>query len=60
LGAALVYWLVPFDLIPDDSVVPGFIDDVIIAASAAKGFMYLCPDSLIARHASGIEARTHA
>jgi hypothetical protein len=54
---ALVYWLVPLDLIPDNSVVPGFVDDLLIAVSAAKGFIYLCPDSLVARHAAAVEAR---
>jgi hypothetical protein len=56
LVGALVYWLIPHDLIPDDNMVPGFIDDVLIAVSAAKGFMYLCPDSLVARHAAAVEA----
>lgn len=60
LGAALVYWLLPFDFIPDNTVMPGFVDDVIIAASAAKGFLYLCPDSLVERHASGLESKVHA
>ena len=60
LAAALAYWLLPFDIIPDKSLMPGFIDDVIVAASAARGFLYLCPDSLVAQHAAGIEAGAHA
>lgn len=56
LAGALLYWLIPQDLIPDDSMVPGFIDDLVIAVSAAKGFIYLCPDSLVARHAVAVEA----
>ena len=57
LALALVYWLVPVDLIPDQSLVPGFLDDLIIAIAAAKGFIYLCPDSLVASHAAEVEAR---
>ena len=56
LALALVYWLVPFDLVPDSSVLPGFADDLVVAVSAAKGFMYLCPDSLVAWHAAAVES----
>ena len=54
---ALVYWLLPFDFVPDDSLLPGFVDDMIIAVSAAKGFMYLCPDSLVEQHASAVQTK---
>jgi uncharacterized membrane protein YkvA (DUF1232 family) len=57
LALALVYWLVPFDLIADKSVVPGFIDDLAVAVVAAKGFVYLCPTSLVAAHAHAVEER---
>jgi uncharacterized membrane protein YkvA (DUF1232 family) len=57
LGAGLVYWLVPFDLIADESIVPGFLDDLVVAVVAAKGFVYLCPASLVAKHASAVESR---
>jgi hypothetical protein len=57
LGAGLLYWLVPFDLIADDSLVPGFLDDLVVAVLAAKGFVYLCPASLVAKHACAVEAR---
>jgi uncharacterized membrane protein YkvA (DUF1232 family) len=57
LAVALVYWLVPFDLIADKSVVPGFIDDLAVAVVAAKGFVYLCPTSLVAAHAHAVEER---
>ena len=56
LVGALVYWLFPPDLIPDDSWVPGFVDDVLVAVLAAKAFVYLCPDQLVARHAAAVEA----
>ncbi len=57
LTAALIYWLVPFDLIADKSLVPGFIDDVAVTVAAAKGFVYLCPTSLVAAHAHAVEER---
>lgn len=59
LAIALVYWLVPFDLIPDHSLFPGFVDDVLVVIVAAKLFLYLCPESLVARHATAVEAQTH-
>jgi uncharacterized membrane protein YkvA (DUF1232 family) len=57
LLVALVYWLIPRDLIPDNTVVPGFVDDLLIAVVAAKAFIHLCPDSLVARHARVVETR---
>jgi uncharacterized membrane protein YkvA (DUF1232 family) len=57
LTAALVYWLVPSDVIPDKSAVPGFIDDFAVTVLAARGFVYLCPASLVAAHAQAVEAR---
>jgi hypothetical protein len=60
LVVALIYWLFPFDLIPDEAFLLGFLDDVIIAVSAAKGFMYLCPDALIASHAIAVQTRSEA
>jgi len=60
LVGALLYWLVPLDLIPDQSMVPGFVDDLVIAVTAAKGFIYFCPDALIAHHAAAVEARGEA
>jgi len=57
LGLGLLYWLVPFDLVADGSIVPGFLDDLVVAVVAAKGFVYLCPGSLVAKHACAVEAR---
>ena len=58
LAAALLYWLLPSDLIPDTSRTIGLLDDVIITYSATRAFMYLCPDALLARHAAAVEWRT--
>lgn len=57
LAVALLYWLLPLDLIEDTSLLPGFLDDFLIAVLAAKGFMYLCPDALVAAHAAAVTAR---
>jgi uncharacterized membrane protein YkvA (DUF1232 family) len=56
LLGALLYWLVSSDLIPDNTMIPGLIDDVLIAVIGAKTFIYLCPDRLIAGHAA-VEVR---
>lgn len=56
LLAALLYWLLPSDLIADDSVL-GFLDDLVIVVVAAKAFIYLCPDSLVELHATAVEAK---
>lgn len=57
LGLGLLYWLVPSDLIADGSIVPGFLDDLVVTVVAAKGFVYFCPASLVAKHAYAVEAR---
>lgn len=59
LAAALVYWLLPSDLIPDTSRIVGVLDDVVITYSATRAFMYLCPDALLARHAAAVEWRAN-
>lgn len=59
LGVGLLYWLLPFDLISDNTVVPGFVDDFLITVAVAKVFVYLCPTALVAGHAHAVEARAH-
>lgn len=54
LAVSLLYWLLPFDLIPDQSVLPGCLDDLVIAIVAAKLFLRLCPDALVAWHADAV------
>lgn len=56
----LCYWLIPEDLISDVPIVPGFIDDVIVAIASAKTFLYLCPDSVVARHAQSLAVKAEA
>jgi len=58
LLVALLYWLVPADLIRDRSILPGFMDDLVIAAGGAKVFTWLCPDRLVAAHAHALDSGT--
>lgn len=53
---ALGYWLVPFDLIVDSPVFPGFLDDLLFAIAGAKAFLYLCPDAVVLQNAQAIAA----
>jgi uncharacterized membrane protein YkvA (DUF1232 family) len=57
LLGALVYVLLPFDLVPD--FIPGFgqIDDVVIVIAAARWFIEWCPPDVVREHARAIDAR---
>ena len=47
VAAAVVYWMLPFDVLADPIRVYGVIDDLIAAVLAAKGFVALCPEAVI-------------
>jgi uncharacterized membrane protein YkvA (DUF1232 family) len=47
VAAAVVYWMLPFDVLADPIRVFGVIDDLIAAVLAAKGFVALCPEAVI-------------
>jgi len=51
----LVYWLLPIDAVPDEHIPWGFVDDVLIAVGCSRAFMHLCPDGVIARHATSVQ-----
>lgn len=58
----LVYWLWPYDALvewsyftPFEGAWIGFADDVFVAVIAAKAFLFLCPDALVAEHALAVE-----
>lgn len=55
LVGALLYVVLPFDLIPD--VVPflGEIDDVVIVLAAARWFIRWCPPAIVAEHARALD-----
>ena len=64
LVLGLLYWLLPYDLLMDWSYFTplegewmGFVDDILVAVLAAKAFLFLCPDALVAQHALAVERR---
>lgn len=56
LALALIYWLLPLDLIQDGVMPLGVLDDLVVAVISAKAFVYLCPDALIAANAADVQA----
>ena len=49
--AGVVYVIVPLDLIPDWPVpFAGYLDDALILALTAKGFIRLCPPNVVREH----------
>jgi len=57
LAVAVVYLLVPFDLLPDWLPVIGEIDDVLVLVTAARWFLRLCPAAIVAEHARTVGVR---
>ncbi len=53
LPAALVYIVLPFDLVPDFIPVLGWIDDLVVLLVAAGLFMALAPREVVAEHLTG-------
>jgi uncharacterized membrane protein YkvA (DUF1232 family) len=58
LALALLYWLLPTDLVGDGTPVVGMLDDLIVVILAAKLFIYLCPDAVVEAHAAAVRAPT--
>lgn len=50
----LMYWLLPFDLLADDSLT-GLFDDSVVAAVCGRWFVRLAPDGVILKHAAGLQ-----
>lgn len=49
--AGIVYTLVPVDLVLDlPFVIPGYLDDIVVFALAAKAFVRLCPPNVVREH----------
>lgn len=53
----LAYWLVPWDIIRDDQLIPGLGDDLVIAVIATKLFLRFCPDDLVGQVAGRVSRR---
>ncbi len=50
LVLGIAYLLVPTDLLPDFFLPLGLLDDTLVVAMAAKGFMALCPRRIVEEH----------
>lgn len=50
LVAGLLYLICPDDLIPDILGPIGFLDDAIVLAIVLRGFMALCPRTVVEEH----------
>ena len=62
LLGALVYGIVPWDLVPDRGLSAGIAEDVVLVAAASRWFMTRCSSEVIEQHARAVEAwrvRTH-
>jgi uncharacterized membrane protein YkvA (DUF1232 family) len=49
---ALGYGVVSRDVVPDNFFPVGFLDDMVVVSLASRGFMLLCPQSLVESHAN--------
>jgi len=56
LVPGLLYWLLPYDVLGDESLV-GLVDDVIVAVISGRAFVLLAPDGVIAKHAADLHSR---
>jgi uncharacterized membrane protein YkvA (DUF1232 family) len=48
---ALIYGVVQNDFVPDTSLVPGRVEDVVLMVIATRAFIYACPDALLNEYA---------
>lgn len=53
LPAAIVYVIMPFDLVPDFLLLPGRIDDLIVLVGAGLMFLLMAPREVLTEHATG-------
>jgi uncharacterized membrane protein YkvA (DUF1232 family) len=60
LFAVLLYWLVPLDVLPEESATVGYADDLALAAAAGRAFLWLCPPQVIERQASAAVSRSRS
>ena len=49
-AAAVAYFLFPLDVITDFMLGLGQIDDIVVLALGAKGFLALCPKNIVEEH----------
>ena len=51
LVGALLYVIMPFDLIPDTIPFVGEVDDVVVVVVTARWFLHWCPRDVVREHA---------
>ena len=51
LLGALIYGVVRQDLVPDRSLVPGRVEDILLIIIATRAFVYACPEELVNEYA---------
>jgi uncharacterized membrane protein YkvA (DUF1232 family) len=54
LLGALLYGVVPSDLVPDRRFWPGQLEDVVLIVIAARAFVYGCPQELVNEYAERV------
>ncbi len=56
-GAALAYFIAPFDIIPDFVPVVGYFDDLTIMFFVMERFFAMCPKDVVEEHMQRIQLR---
>jgi uncharacterized membrane protein YkvA (DUF1232 family) len=51
LLGALIYGVIRRDLVPDRTLVPGRIEDIVLIVIATRAFVYACPEELVNEYA---------
>ena len=60
LLSALVYVILPFDLLPDVIPFVGQIDDAVVVLMAARWFVQWCPAPVVREHVEALSGRRTA
>ena len=56
LAFGVVYFISPFDLVPDMVPFFGEVDDFVIVVLMCRLFIYLCPPEVVREHVAAIDA----
>lgn len=56
-GAALAYFIAPFDIVPDFVPVVGYFDDLTIMFFVMERFFAMCPKDVVEEHMQRIQLR---
>jgi hypothetical protein len=51
LLGTLVYGAIRRDLLPDRSLIPGRLEDILLIVIATRAFIYACPEALVSQYA---------